>query len=186
MTLSVLVADPSWKPKDSLGKRGAAAHYRCMRTDDICSMPLAVERNVGPAVLFLWLLESMQEDALLVVRSWGFVPKTSIVWDKVTKTGKPFFGMGRYTRSAHERCIIATRGTWTQCRPAVRNIRSRFTAPVIYKPNGKPWHSAKPHAFYAIVDAMYPHADKHEMFARTVRPNWNQSGHELGKFEVAA
>jgi N6-adenosine-specific RNA methylase IME4 len=186
MTVHVLVADPAWKHNDKLGKRGAAAHYRCMPTADICAMPLAVGRDVGPAVLFLWLLENMQEDALAVVRAWGFVHKTSIIWDKVTKTGKPFFGLGRYTRASHERCIIATRGTWTQCRPAVRNVRSRFTAPVVYRPNGKVWHSAKPDAFYALVDAMYPHAEKHEMFARTVRENWHQTGHQLGKFKVSA
>jgi N6-adenosine-specific RNA methylase IME4 len=166
----VVVADPPWKFGDKLPGpgRGAEKHYACMSTPDICAMPHPAQ-GTDNAVLFLWCVEAMQRDALAVVSSWGFVEKTSLIWEKLTSGGKPHFGMGRIFRASHERCIVAVRGSMP---PAVRNIRSRFTAPV-----GR--HSAKPDAFYAIVEALYPDAEKHEMFARTVRAGWLQSGLEL-------
>lgn len=166
----VLVADPPWKFGDKLpgNGRGAEKHYACMSTPDICTMPHPAH-GATDAVLFLWCVESMQRDALTVVSSWGFVEKTSLIWEKLTTGGKPHFGMGRILRASHERCIVATRG---KCPPAVRNVRSRFAASV-----GR--HSAKPDEFYALVEALYPDAEKHEMFARTRRDGWLQSGLEL-------
>lgn len=171
MTIAVLVADPAWKFRDKLPGpgRGAAKHYTCMRTMDICAMPLPMPRDWPNAVLFLWCVESMPQDALDVVRAWGFTAKTALVWEKLTPNGKAHFGMGRILRASHERCIVATRGT---CPPAVRNVRSRFAAPA-----GR--HSAKPEAFYAIVEALYPDAVKYEVFARARRPGWLQTGLEL-------
>ncbi len=166
----VLVADPPWNFGDKLpgAGRGAAKHYACMPTAAICAMSHPAQ-GLNNAVLFLWCVESMQRDALAVVSSWGFVEKTSLIWEKLTSGGKAHFGMGRILRASHERCIVAVRGSMP---PAVRNIRSRFAAPV-----GE--HSAKPDAFYAIVEALYPDAEKHEMFARTRRAGWHQTGLEL-------
>jgi len=171
MVSVVLVADPPWKFGDKLpGKsRGAAKNYACLPTADICAMALPVARSEPDVVLFLWCVESMQRDALDVVRAWGFVEKTSLIWEKLTSSGKAHFGMGRILRASHERCIVAVRG---KCPPAARNVRSRFAAPV-----GR--HSAKPDAFYELVERLYPDAVKHEMFARARRAGWQQSGLEL-------
>lgn len=171
MTIAVLVADPAWLFGDKLPGpgRGASSHYACMRTADICAMSTPVDGHAN-AVLFLWCVESMQQDALDVAKAWRFTVKTSLVWEKLTSGGKDHFGMGRILRAAHERCIVATRG---KCPPAVRNVRSRFEAPTGV-------HSQKPDAFYLLAERLYPDADKFEMFARTVRPGWTQSGLELG------
>lgn len=169
--VKVLVADPAWKFRDKLPgeSRGAAKNYECMTTSAICKMDLAVDRTEPNVVLFLWCVESMQRDALAVVSAWGFKEKTSLVWEKLTKLGHPHFGMGRYLRASHERCIVAVRG---KCPPAVRNVRSRFAAPV-----GR--HSAKPDLFYELVETLYPDAEWHEMFSRTRREGWLQTGLEL-------
>jgi N6-adenosine-specific RNA methylase IME4 len=141
-----------------------------MSVVDICTMELPVARSEKNAVLFLWMVEAMQQEALDVVRMWGFKPKSSLIWEKLTtRRALPHIGMGRILRASHERCIVATRG---KCPPAVRNVRSRFSAPV-----GR--HSAKPDAFYELVERLYPDAEKHEMFARTRRPGWLQTGLEL-------
>lgn len=169
--MKVLVADPPWRFSDALpgAGRGAEKHYRCLPTSEICSMwtPIESERN---AVLFLWRVAAMVEDACKVARAWGFVPKAELVWEKLTRKGNPFFGMGRYTRSAHEVCMICVRGS---CPPAIRNVRSRFAAKV-----GR--HSEKPDEFYELVERMYPRAERYELFARIVRPGWRQFGLELG------
>lgn len=182
MSARVLVADPPWRFGDSLPgpKRGAAKHYDTMTTEDICNLSLPpVAYN---AVLFLWRVSAMPEEALRVVRAWGFVAKSEIVWAKTTKRSgadvgstKLAFGMGRQVRMCHETCIIATRG---KAPPRSRSIRSVFFAPL-----GA--HSAKPDAFYELVEAMHegPYT---ELFARRHRDGWTCLGNEIGTtLEVA-
>lgn len=173
-----IAADPPWKFGDALGARGAEANYACMDSDGIMWAmrsvldpweSLILERG---AVLFLWRVAAMQLQALSVAEDLGFTVKAELVWEKLTKTGAPHFGMGRYVRNSHEVCLIATRGS---APPAVRNVRSRFAAPVRE-------HSRKPEEFYAIAERMYPHSRRIELFARTRRPGWIQHGLELGKF----
>lgn len=168
MTFRVIEADPPWQFGDSLPgpKRGAASHYGCLRTADICAFalpPLAPD-----ACLLLWRVASMQQEALDVIKAWGFTLKTEIVWEKLTITGKPHFGMGHYVRASHETCLLATRGRW---KPRSRSIRSRFAAPV-----GR--HSAKPDAFYDLVEQLAegPYV---RLFARAERPGWTSFGNEI-------
>lgn len=110
----------------------------------------------------------MVEEAYSVVRAWGFVPKSEIVWRKLTPKGRLHFGMGRTVRASHETCIVAKRG-----RIGVKNrsIRSMFEAPV-----GR--HSAKPESFYDLVEDLVdgPYV---ELFARRHRPGWTCIGNEL-------
>ena len=167
---NVLVADPPWAFGDSLpGKgRGAEKHYATMTVDEICARPLP---NVAPdALLFLWRVASMQPEALAVVDAWGFTLKSELVWVKRTAAGKRWFGMGRYVRSEHETCLIATRGRGLDL---IRDhsVRSTFEAPV-----GE--HSAKPDEFYAIVErlAAGPYV---ELYARRRRDGWTQYGNEV-------
>src|SRR5688500_14613398 len=110
MSFRVLVADPPWSFGDKLpgAGRGAEKHYDVLSVDDICAF--AVPPTEPDALLFLWRVSSQQEEALRVVRAWGFKPHSEIVWDKLTVGGKPFFGMGRIVRGSHETCIIATKG----------------------------------------------------------------------------
>jgi len=124
----------------------------------------------------LWRLSSMPQDALDVVKAWGFVPKSEIVWEKLTKTGKPWFGMGRFVRASHETCIVATRGRF---KVASKSVRSRFSARGPVGPDGKYLHSAKPTEFFALVEQLVGDAQKIEMFARKRRPGWCARGNEL-------
>jgi N6-adenosine-specific RNA methylase IME4 len=168
VTFSVLEADPPWKFGDSLPgpKRGAASHYRYLALPELLRFPLPPLAD--DAVLFLWRVASMQQEALDVVKAWGFTVKTEIVWQKMTKTGKKHFGMGRIVRASHEVCLVAKRG-----RPVVmdRSVRSTFSAPV-----GR--HSQKPDEFYGIVERLYngPYA---RLFARAQRPGWTSFGNEI-------
>jgi len=171
----VVVADPAWRFGDSLPgpKRGAAKFYETMTLDEIKTFrrpPMATD-----ALLFLWRVAAMQEEALEVARTWGFAPKSEIVWIKTTATGKRAFGMGRYTRQCHETCIIATRGRGLDL---IRDhsIRSVFEAPV-----GR--HSEKPDEFYALVAKMTS-GRRCELFARRPRLGFAAFGDQVE--EVAA
>ena len=171
----VLVADPAWTFNDKLPgpSRGAAKNYRVMSLADICAFTLPpFERD---AWLFLWRVSSQVEAAYQVVRAWGFVAKTELVWEKLTVGGKAHFGMGHYLRAAHETCIVAVRGA---PKPRARNVRSRFAAPVGV-------HSEKPEAFYELVERLTdgPYV---ELFARRRRPGWFCFGDELPPVDLRA
>jgi N6-adenosine-specific RNA methylase IME4 len=163
-----LIADPPWKTRDRLGKRGAAAKYKVMDLFDIARFRLPVMYD--DSYLFLWRLAAMSEEALLVVRAWGFTPKAELVWNKLTRRGKVWFGQGHHTRGAHETCIIATRG---KAHPRFHNIRSTFSAVVPSERNKKTGrleyiHSRKPDEFYAIVRKLTG-TPRVELFSRVER-----------------
>ena len=171
----VITADPPWSFGDKLPGpgRGAEKHYSVISTDDICAFPLPPVED--DSLLFLWRVSAMQEEALRVVRAWGFVPKSEIVWVKTS--GKPTvlgpnlaFGMGRYVRASHETCLVCARG---RASALVRDhsVRSVFFAP-------RQEHSRKPEEFYGLVERLAP-GPYVELFARHRRPGWTQFGDEL-------
>lgn len=179
MSYPILVADPPWRFKDKLTmkstKRGAGSHYSTLTIQQIKDFPMPepVGKN---ALLFLWRVSSMQEQALDVMRAWGFTPKSELVWVKTSK-GKTIvenampklsFGMGRYTRMAHEVCLIGRRGSIA--------VHSHSVRSVFFAPAGA--HSAKPDAFYDIVEKLHggPYL---ELFARRQRQGWSCHGNEL-------
>ena len=151
--------------------RGAAKNYSVMSVNDICAMQLPpIADN---ALLFMWRVASQAEEAMRVIRAWGFVPKSEIVWLKQTKTGKRHFGMGRYTRAEHETCVIASRGRGLSL---IRDhaVRSTFSAPV-----GR--HSEKPDAFFEMVAKLVAvDAPRVELFSRRQREGWTCLGDDLG------
>lgn len=160
-----VVADPPWSFGDKLpgASRGAEKNYRVMSVEDICRLVLPPIN--GNAYLFLWRVSSQVEEAYRVVRAWGFVPKSEIVWQKLTANGKPWFGMGRHVRASHETCIVAVRG-----RPTRLNASTRSTFEAVV---GQ--HSTKPPAFFALVEALCP-GPRLELFARADRPGWTCIG----------
>ena len=166
----VLLADPPWRFNDKLPGpgRGADKHYQTIETDGGITS-FAIPEMADDSVLFMWRVSAMVEDAYRVVRAWGFVPKTEIVWRKQTKNNKRHFGMGRIVRAEHETCIIATRGS-----PKVKNhnTRSVFDAVAVKK------HSKKPAEFYDIIESLFdgPYV---ELFARNKRIGWDSFGNEL-------
>lgn len=172
----VICADPPWQFGDKLPgpSRGAEKNYGCLSVKDICEFPLPLLAD--DATLFLWRVASMQQEALDVIQAWGFTLKTEIVWLKKTRFGKRWFGMGRTVRAEHEICLVATRG---KPETLSHSIRSTFELDcdgieaITYD------HSAKPEAFYRIVEELRegPYV---ELFARHHRVGWTMLGDEVG------
>lgn len=180
---SCVVADPAWQFGDKLpgSGRGAAKHYDVMSVEDICR--LALPPIADDAHLFLWRVSSMQQEALDVVRAWGFQVKSELVWLKRTKTGKRHFGMGRHVRLEHEVCLICTRGRGAGIMN--RSQRSTFVSELYLDDDGGGSfeaavgrHSEKPPEFFEIVESLVP-GPRLELFAREQRLGWTALGNEV-------
>src|SRR3989304_3372948 len=105
MKYQVLYCDPPWSYRDKRDKHprmcgGARAHYSTMSTSDIATLPIEdiADHN---SVLFMWATWPCIKDALYVIEQWGFTYKTcGFIWVKLNKNnGRPFFGIGHYTKS---------------------------------------------------------------------------------------
>jgi N6-adenosine-specific RNA methylase IME4 len=117
------------------------------------------------AVMFLWVTMPLLEECFEVVRAWGFEYKTAIIWDKVA----PLFG--HYVSSRAELLLICTRGS---CQP---DVLDQIDNVVTLEKSAV--HSQKPERFREIIDLLYPHGPRIELFARGEVPEpWAAWGNE--------
>lgn len=178
----VIVADPPWACRDAKTGgsyvSGAATKYRVTTTYDLCSMPVRYMLEED-SILIMWYLSSMPEDAIELAKAWGFkkfLNMNGLIWGKLTKKGKPHFGLGHGTRAATESCLIAYNGSIGRLIKD-KSIRNYFEAPMPVDENGKYIHSAKPDEFFEIVDRLVgTDGNRLEMFARKPRNNFDRFG----------
>ena len=132
---SIIYADPPWSYNDSGCNGAAEQHYVTMDTKDIKKFPVEqiAEKD---CVLFMWATYPKMEDALELIKAWGFTYKSiGFQWVKLNRSGKGyFFGLGRWTRGNTEPCLIAVRGKPKRASAAVGQL--------IFHPIGR--HSEKP------------------------------------------
>ena len=75
---NVIYADPPWQYDNKIMKWGAAElHYPTLSIEELSAMTIPAANN---AVLFLWVTNPFIEDALKVVKAWGFEYKTNMVF----------------------------------------------------------------------------------------------------------
>ena len=176
---NVIYADPPWEFKCWSAKgtgRSAEQHYSVMSLDKLCKLPV---RDIAAkdACLFMWAVNSMLPEALQVIEAWGFAFKTvAFTWVKTTKTGKPHFGMGYWTRQSTEMCILATRG---KPQPQGHNVRQAVLSQ-------RREHSRKPDEIRGMIERLSckPDDNKIELFARQSAPGWDVWGNETSKYDA--
>jgi N6-adenosine-specific RNA methylase IME4 len=157
----VIVADPPWhykKRKDDATKR-ENTDYATMGLDDLKALDVKAITEEH-SVLWLWATNAHLQQAFAVAHAWGFTYKTLLTWDKTR------IGMGEWLRGQTEHCLFCTRG-----RPTV-TLSGQTT--LIRETRQK--HSAKPEAFYQLVESLCP-GSKVELFCRgTARVGWHGWG----------
>jgi N6-adenosine-specific RNA methylase IME4 len=167
---AVIYADPPWRyehnetPDGEGTGRAIENQYTTMTTAAISALDVPAADD---AVLFLWATNPKLAEALEVMAAWGFTYRTNMVWVKDR------IGMGYYVRGQHELLLVGKRGGLPVPDPANR------PASVINAPVGE--HSAKPEAFYGLIERMYAGLPKAELFARAERPGWHHWGHGVAQ-----
>ena len=164
----VIYADPPWEYGNAgLQQYGHASHhYPTMSVKELSELRIdqLAEDN---AVLFLWVPSPLLEHGFWVLNAWGFVYKTSFVWDKVRHN------FGHYNSVRHEFLLIGTRGSCTpDTSKLIDSVQSIERTDV---------HSEKPEEFRQIIDRLYTHGARIELFARRTPPvPWKGWGNEPG------
>jgi N6-adenosine-specific RNA methylase IME4 len=160
----VIYADPPWSYGNTQPDYHGVQddHYPIMSLKDICAMPVP-EMTEDNAVLFLWVTSPILEEAFRVVEAWGFEYKASFVWDKIKHN------MGHYNSVRHELLLVCVRGS---CQPDERKL---FDSVVSEERTN---HSQKPETFRQIIDTIYLHGKRIELFARTKVDGWDVYGNE--------
>jgi N6-adenosine-specific RNA methylase IME4 len=179
---SVIYADPPWKYSFPGTRAEDRDDYPTMSAWQISRLP--VERIAGPdCALLMWAIWPRLPDALEVMQAWGFEFKTcAFVWVKANKaeaTGQlvmmdqgaksDFLGMGMWTRSNTEFCLLGVKGKPKRSSASVRQI--------IYAPLGR--HSEKPHETRARIVELFGDVPRIELFARERAEGWEAWGNQL-------
>jgi len=176
---TLIYADPAWQYRDSAndGNRGAEHKYPVMNLQDICRLPVW-ELAADNCLLAMWWVGPMPEEALAVVKAWGFrlMNMKGFTWHKIhEKSGKDAMGMGHLTRSNSEDMLFAVKGKLPE--RVMANILQHVShEDHITAPRGE--HSAKPHIFADKLVQLLGNVPRIELFARTPKPGWHHWGNQ--------
>lgn len=155
-----IVADPPWRYGNTATRGSAENHYPTMSMDELLALDVPAV-SAADAHLYLWVTNGFLREGFDLIAAWGFTYKACLTWVK------PQMGLGNYFRGATEHVLFGVRGRLpTNTRAAVNWFQA---------PRGR--HSAKPEAFYDLVEDASP-GPYLEMFARRQRLGWSTWGNE--------
>ena len=196
----ILLVDPPWrfnKRSNTNTKFGGGAmkHYPTMSMDEIKALDftLAMKEN---ALMYCWVTLAKLPQCIdaLEKHNLKFVT-TGFVWVKTNPIGhdkpldginiydsneqsyrKPFYGVGNYTASNAEICLIFRKGKMVKHHKKVSQI--------IISPRDK--HSKKPSETYELMEIMYPkeHFDKLEIFGRNSAEGFDTVGNQFNDIDI--
>ncbi len=170
----VIYADPPWQFRTYSAKgqgRSAERHYPTMSKTEIQNLPISQIADKD-SVLFLWVTAPCLIEGLELIEAWGYTYKTvAFTWIKKCKNkDKIFTGMGYYTRSNAEYCLLATKGK-------ILERKSRSVSSAIISPIER--HSKKPDEVRERIVTLYGDVPKIELFARQYADGWDCWGNEV-------
>lgn len=172
----IILADPPWdygntKVKDTTAFGIVEKHYPSMKFNDIKELPInkIAEDN---CYLFLWVTSPFLEKGFELIKSWGFKYATiGFVWVKMTndKSKVRGDGLGHYTNSNAEYCLIARKGKYWR--------ESRKVRQIVLEPKGI--HSKKPIEVMKRIVDLCGDLPRIELFAREKQNGWDVWGNEV-------
>lgn len=141
-----------------------------MDNKSIANLPInqIADKN---CILFIWVTMPKLNECFDIIKKWGFVYKTcGFVWIKKNKKSDSiFWGLGRWTRSNAEICLIATKG-----KP--KRISAKVHSVIISRIRE---HSRKPDEVREIIVELCGDLSRIELFARQEIVGWDCWGNEV-------
>ena len=167
---NIIYADPPWSYHGTPPQRAKVPHYKVMDMDDICSLPV-IDIAADDCILFMWATYPKIDQGLRVIKEWGFEYKTcGFTWIKKNKKADSFFwGMGMWTRSNAEVCLIGTRGKPKRHSASVHQV--------VYERIRE--HSRKPDCVRDKIVELCGDLPRIELFARQKTSGWDVWGDEV-------
>ena len=172
--MEIIYADPPWNycaTGNSIPSRSKEGQpYNAMRMIDIYDFKLP-EIN-GDCVLFMWATAPLMPEALYTIKSWGFEYKTiAFTWIKKNKkqTDTNFWGMGSWTRSNPEFCLLGVKG---KPKAISHSVHSVIETPIES-------HSKKPDIIRDKIVELCGDKPRIELFARKQVEGWLSEGNQL-------
>lgn len=167
---AVLYADPPWHHGMKRGNGVAENHYPTMSIEEICALPVA-ELVAKDSALFLWAAFPQLGGAFRVMEAWGFRYKTlAFLWLKQDRKADSWsYGMGFWTRSNAEVCLLGTRGRpKRQCAGIHQSVVAH---------TGQ--HGRRPDGVQERIVKLMGDVPRLELFARQQTPGWDVWGNEV-------
>ena len=170
---NIILADPPWSFQHYSDKgkgKSPDNYYKCQKLQDIKDLPIG-ELAAKDCILFMWVTYPFLQKSFEVLKAWGFEYKTvAFTWVKKNKSGKGWFwGMGYWTRSNAEICLLATKGSITKQSSSVHQI---IDTPVES-------HSKKPDITREKIIKLCGDIPRIELFAREKTEGWDVWGNEI-------
>jgi N6-adenosine-specific RNA methylase IME4 len=204
MRFSIIYADPPWKYNNRANHKtrfrgGVHGHYATMTMAEIASLPIG-KLAARDCALLMWCTFPYLNDQIKLFEHWGFPYRTKfLTWTKLNKRGydlpaddpnyapgKPYvlyrdglfygvyFGVGHYTKSNSEVCLMGMRG---QLPTMSDNWSSEILAP-------RREHSRKPNEAYERIEAVFGNVPRIELFARYSAPGWTVAGNGIDGLDI--
>lgn len=169
----IIYADPPWQYRVYSKKgqgRSAENHYHTMNIKDIKALPVDKIADKD-CILFLWITFPCLKEGIEVMERWGFKYKTcGFNWVKRNKKKNTYFmGLGFWTRSNSEVCLIGTKG---QPKRVSKSVSQICDARIME-------HSKKPAEIRERIVELYGELPRVELFARDKVKGWDSLGDEI-------
>ena len=141
-----------------------------MSIDQIKALPVET-LAADDCALFMWITFPCMKEAFEVLDAWGFQYKTvAFVWVKQNRVSDSlFWGMGYWTRSNAEICVLATKGHPKRVSNSVHQVIVSHVER----------HSKKPDEARDRIVQLMGDLPRIELFARQSTEGWDVWGNEV-------
>ncbi|PHR55952.1 MAG: DNA methyltransferase [Robiginitomaculum sp.] len=166
----IIYCDPPWQYNDkSLNRGGAERHYKTTANNELCNIDVQSVCD-DDCIIFMWATFPKIKEALELMGLWGFEYKTNaFTWVKKNKIKDSWFcGMGRWTRSNAEICLLGVKGKPKRIGIGVHSV---IDAKIMK-------HSTKPQEARDKILELMGDLPRLEMFARDSADGWDVFGDE--------
>ena len=169
---NIIYADPPWCYRNNGNIRAkATSHYHTMNQNYIENLGEYI-KNISDTncMLFIWVTFPKLQEGLDTIKAWGFEYKTiGFNWIKKNKNGTNFFGVGWYTKSNSEICLIGVKGKPIKASNSISQIIETV----------REEHSKKPDIVRDKIVEFVGDYPRIELFARQTADGWDCWGDEV-------